>query len=77
MQKIKKKREISRFNIMAVSSILSWEGFFVRAFNAIVHKVTANIAAATEMRAALLNSGTLGLVKRALAYVLKSFLDLI
>ena len=34
--------------------------FLLRAVNATVHKVTATIAAATEMSAALLNSGTVG-----------------
>ena len=57
---MQKRRE--RFQVLyyAVSFILSWEAFLLRVVNATVHMVTTTIAVATEMSAALLNSGTFG-----------------
>jgi hypothetical protein len=61
VKKTKKERENSVFPFfLAVSSCYFRSFFLVLAVTAMAHKVTTMIAAAIEMSAALLNSGTVG-----------------
>ena len=61
LKKQKRGGKFSGFHLWQFRLCYLRRVFLVRAFNATVHKVTATIAAATEMRAALLNSGIVGM----------------